>query len=258
MGVTPIKCTSCDGRGVKLVVKQLGPGMIQQMQQVCPACKGKGEIVKDSDKCLHCKGEKVEKVKKTLEVFVEKGMAHGHKITFHGESDQAPGVEPGDMIFVVVEKKHDLFERKGNDLFLKKTLNLNEALCGFEFSFEHLDKRILVVSSEAKDIVKPNDVRSIEGEGMPIRGNPMVKGNLYIFFEIEFPHKDFFKPEILKTLTTLLPKKPHFKMPSGDHVEKVVMSSNSIKPNDIKSDQRNDEDEDEEQQHPGQATCAQQ
>ena len=33
------KCTTCDGRGVKLVVRQIGPGMMQQMQVTCPGCK---------------------------------------------------------------------------------------------------------------------------------------------------------------------------------------------------------------------------
>ncbi|KAF9947072.1 hypothetical protein BGZ65_009167, partial [Modicella reniformis] len=30
------KCTTCDGGGVKLVVRQIGPGMMQQMQVTCP------------------------------------------------------------------------------------------------------------------------------------------------------------------------------------------------------------------------------
>jgi DnaJ family protein A protein 2 len=33
------KCTTCDGRGVKLVVRQVGPGMMQQMQVTCNGCK---------------------------------------------------------------------------------------------------------------------------------------------------------------------------------------------------------------------------
>lgn len=64
-------------------------GMIQQMQTVCQDCGGKGETIKEEDKCDTCKGKKVVKDKKILEVHIEKGMREGQKITFSGESDQA-------------------------------------------------------------------------------------------------------------------------------------------------------------------------
>jgi DnaJ family protein A protein 2 len=73
------KCKTCEGRGIRLIVKQLGPGMIQQMQTVCSDCGGKGETIKEEDKCKNCKGKKVTKEKKILQVFVEKGMKHGQK-----------------------------------------------------------------------------------------------------------------------------------------------------------------------------------
>jgi DnaJ family protein A protein 2 len=63
--------------------------MIQQMQHVCPDCKGSGEVIDEKDKCPQCKGQKVVQDKKMLEVHVEKGMLHGQKITFQGEADEA-------------------------------------------------------------------------------------------------------------------------------------------------------------------------
>lgn len=45
---------------------------------------------------------------KILEVHVDKGMKHGQKITFGGEADQAPGVEPGDIVLVLQEKEHEV------------------------------------------------------------------------------------------------------------------------------------------------------
>lgn len=45
---------------------------------------------------------------KILEVHVDKGMKHGQKITFGGEGDQAPGVEPGDIVLVLQEKQHEV------------------------------------------------------------------------------------------------------------------------------------------------------
>ena len=38
-----VACKTCSGRGIKISIRQLGPGMVQQMQSVCPDCKGEGE-----------------------------------------------------------------------------------------------------------------------------------------------------------------------------------------------------------------------
>lgn len=70
-------------------MKQLGPGMIQQMQTVCNDCGGKGETIKEEDKCKNCKGKKVVKEKKILQVYIDPGMKHGQKIVFSGEADEA-------------------------------------------------------------------------------------------------------------------------------------------------------------------------
>jgi DnaJ homolog subfamily A member 2 len=47
-----------------------------------------------------------------LEVVISPGMKNGQKISFHGEADEAPGIQPGSVIFVVQEKAHDVFKRK--------------------------------------------------------------------------------------------------------------------------------------------------
>ena len=84
-----MRCPGCQGSGIKVSIRQLGPGMIQQMQHPCNQCKGTGETITDKDRCPSCKGEKVSQEKKVLEVHVEKGMQNGQKITFPGEADEA-------------------------------------------------------------------------------------------------------------------------------------------------------------------------
>ena len=37
---TPAKCQACNGKGVQIHMRQIGPGMIQQMQSVCSKCNG--------------------------------------------------------------------------------------------------------------------------------------------------------------------------------------------------------------------------
>lgn len=39
------------------------------------------------------------------------GMRDGQKIVFHGEGDQEPGIEPGDIIIVLDQREHPHFTR---------------------------------------------------------------------------------------------------------------------------------------------------
>lgn len=131
----------------------MGP-MIQQMQTACDACQGRGETLREEDKCKNCKGKKVIKDKKILQVYIDKGMKHQQKIVFSGESDEAPGVEPGDIIIVLVEKKHEIFKRNGIDLHMELKLALVEAICGFAINIKHLDGRSLLVKSNIGDVIQ--------------------------------------------------------------------------------------------------------
>ena len=83
------RCVGCQGSGMKVTIRQIGPGMVQQMQSVCPECRGSGQMISEKDRCVQCRGNKVIQEKKILEVNVEKGMSHGQKITFQGEADEA-------------------------------------------------------------------------------------------------------------------------------------------------------------------------
>lgn len=198
-------CDSCHGRGMRVQLRQIGPGMVQQMQSVCNDCRGQGKIIKDSDRCKACKGNKVVKERKVLEVHIEKGILNGQKITFSGEADQAPGTVPGDIIFVVQEKNHAMFQRKGNNLIMEKKITLVEALCGFEAIVEHLDNRTLHIKTRPGEVLKPNQFKAVQHEGMPTHGNPFVKGQLVILFKVQFPEAGELSEKQRATIKSLLP-----------------------------------------------------
>lgn len=199
----PSTCSGCQGSGMKVHIRHLGPNMIQQMQQHCNECKGTGETINAKDRCSKCKGEKVIPEKKVLEVHVDKGMQNGQKITFPGEADEAPDTVTGDIVFVLQQKEHPKFKRKGDDLFLEHTLSLTEALCGFQFILNHLDGRQLLIKSNPGEIIKPDQYKAINDEGMPMYQRPFMKGKLYIHFTVEFP--DSLSPEQCKAVESVIP-----------------------------------------------------
>ena len=90
---------------------------------------------------------KVTRERKILEVSVDKGMEDGQKITFSGEGDQEPGLEPGDIIIVLDEKEHSIFKRNGIDLIMKMQISLSEALTGLKKTIQTLDSRTLVIQT---------------------------------------------------------------------------------------------------------------
>ncbi|XP_066248346.1 dnaJ homolog subfamily A member 2-like [Euwallacea similis] len=231
------KCPACSGCGLKITYRAIGPGMVQQVQSACSDCRGSGEIIKEKDRCTTCKGKKVCNETKTLEVHVDKGMKDNQKIILRGEGDQQPDIETGDVVIVLQQKPHERFERNGNDLHMKHTVSLTEALCGFSFVVHHLDKRDLLIKHPAGQVVKPGDVKVVTGEGMPMYKNPFEKGQLYITFTIKFPDNHFATEPVLKNLESILGPRPEFTMPDGEHVEEVDLLE--YNPHDRNSDAAN-------------------
>ncbi|XP_061421758.1 dnaJ homolog subfamily A member 2 [Lethenteron reissneri] len=214
-------CSSCKGRGIRVMVRQLAPGMVQQMQTMCHDCHGEGQVINERDRCKACEGKKVVKEVKILEVHVDKGMRHGQKIAFRGEGDQAPDLEPGDIVLVLQEKDHEVFQRDGNDLHMMKKIGLAEALCGVRFTLAHLDGRQILVTYPPGNVIQPGCIRGIVGEGMPHYRNPFEKGNLYIKFDVEFPDKNWIDGEKLELLEKLLPERPTLPRPTSGDFEEV-------------------------------------
>ncbi|XP_013776656.1 dnaJ homolog subfamily A member 2-like [Limulus polyphemus] len=214
-------CRNCHGQGIKVTLRQLGPGMVQQMQSVCSDCRGEGEVINERDRCKICKGNKTVSEKKILEVYVDKGMQDGQRIQFKGEGDQKPGMEPGDVLIILQEKPHTYFQRNGNDLYMSHKINLTEALCGFSVAVKHLDGRDLIIRHLPGEVIKPGTLKGVQGEGMPIYRDPFERGNLYVKLDVEFPSDHFLDEENLELLEKLLPDRPLSNIPEGEHVEEV-------------------------------------
>ena len=121
---------------------------------------GEGYVIKDNEKCKSCKGQKVNQEKKALEIDLDKGAPDGKRYVFAGESDEVPGVEPGDVIVEIMIEKHKLFIRKGADLIYNASINLVEALTGLELIIDHLDGRKIHVKTKEGDVVKPGVLKT--------------------------------------------------------------------------------------------------
>lgn len=240
------KCGGCQGRGVKVMLRQMGP-MLQQIQQPCAECDGTGEVINQKDRCKTCAGKKVVSERKFLEVHIDKGMKGGQPITFAGESDQSPGVEPGDVIIIVDEKPHDRFRREGNDLYAEVELDLLTALGGGSFSLLHLDDRALHVTIHPGEVVKHGAMKVIPGQGMPSHRHH-EPGSLFVKLNVKFP--EFIDPTLIPHLETALPaREPPATFGKDIVVEEVDMTDLDARQQEAaqKSQDGMDEDDDEAQ-----------
>ncbi len=152
-------CATCRGQGIQFITRQIGPGMIQRMQQVCKECNGEGEIINERDRCKTCHGKKTIDEKKKLEIIISPGSKHEQQVRFPGESDQAPNIEAGDVIIVLQQEPHAVFERSGDNLIMKHKINLVESLCGFQIVITHLDGRKIVVTHPPNDPIAPGRLK---------------------------------------------------------------------------------------------------
>uniref|UniRef100_A0A0E0MPP7 J domain-containing protein n=1 Tax=Oryza punctata TaxID=4537 RepID=A0A0E0MPP7_ORYPU len=185
---SPSMCTACNGAGYTVVSQLMR--FRRRGSEPCAACGGSGEVCHGVKHCSVCGGSKVATDTTVLELVVEKGMPDGHRITFPGEADVKENGVAGDLVMVLRQKKHGKFTRKGDDLVYEHELSLAEALCGFQFVITHLDGRRLLVRSDpgaGGEVIRPGQLKAIDGEGMPVHGMPFAKGTLYVAFRVAFP-----------------------------------------------------------------------
>ena len=176
-------CAKCKGEGFTLKQMNLGGMFIQQVQQECPACGGKGKVVKK--KCAACGGKRVSQGEHELEIEVERGAPENHTITFEMEGDQYPDQIPGDLVFALRSAPHDVFSRDGDNLSMRLSVTLLEALTGFSRTVRHLDDHTFAV--QRGGVTPHGTVVRVAGEGMPKHNVPSERGDLSVHVVVVFP-----------------------------------------------------------------------
>ena len=139
-----------------------------------------------------------------------------------GEADQVPEQEPGDIIFVITEQDHPVFQRSGADLKATIKVDLAEALCGFSrVVVKHLDGRGISIShpQPSKKGSLPQLVK-VPGEGMWHKKSDS-RGDLYLQIDIQYPTYQWLERNnnALDKLREALPK--HNPVPDPEEIDEV-------------------------------------
>lgn len=124
-------------------------------------------------------------IEEILTIDIKPGWKKGTKITFPEKGNEAPNVIAADIVFIIDEKRHDVFTREGNDLVTSQKISLVEALTGYTARLTTLDGRSLTITINS--VIHPGYEEVVTKEGMPMPKDPSRKGNLRIKFDIRFP-----------------------------------------------------------------------
>ncbi|XP_057408803.1 dnaJ homolog subfamily B member 13 isoform X1 [Balaenoptera acutorostrata] len=170
------------GRGVKKQDPPIERDLYLSLEDLFFGCTKK---IKISRRVLNEDGYSSTIKDKILTIDVKPGWRQGTRITFEKEGDQGPNIIPADVIFIVKEKLHPRFRRENDNLFFVNSIPLGKALTCCTVEVKTLDDRLLNIP--INDIVHPKYFKKVPGEGMPLPEDPTKKGDLFIFFDIQFP-----------------------------------------------------------------------
>ena len=160
----------------------------------CSLCDGKGKKYREKDQCKKCHGKCVVTAKTRLRLEIPRGGYDGQRIVFEGEGDQLPDTKPASIIFELKQKPHETFQVRNLDLLATVNIPLSEALLGFSRTIlTHLDGRHIHVTKQQGEVIRPNQVDIIRGEGMMDQRYLDRRGDLFIAWNIEFPPDDWMR-----------------------------------------------------------------
>jgi molecular chaperone DnaJ len=177
-------CQTCHGTGQLHQVVRTPFGQLTQVAP-CGGCQGRGRTLKKP--CPECSGRGSVEKKRSLQVKVPAGIDTGKLIRMPGEG--APGNlggPPGDLYLAIEVEPHASMERRGDDLFAKKSIYFTDAALGNSVEVDLLlgEKITLKVPPGTQN----GTVFRFKGKGMP-KLNRSSRGDLNVLVEVQVPTK---------------------------------------------------------------------
>jgi molecular chaperone DnaJ len=209
-GSAPETCSQCHGTGQVTYRQQSILGNVMT-QRTCPACNGRGTIVRNP--CNDCHGSGRRQKSKTLQVKVPAGVDEGQMLTLHGEGEPGTAGGPyGDLYIEIHIKPHPVFQREGYNTYCEVPITFPQAALGAEIDVPTIDGP---VKFQLKEGTQPNDLFTIRGKGIPHVDRPNVRGDHKFRVILEVPrHLDNRQKEILQQFSEATSHKNYQKIES--------------------------------------------
>lgn len=178
-----ITCTECNGTGMTRHTRRTPFGMFAT-QTTCSKCQGTGEFIETP--CSECDGEGRLEKEIRFEVKIPVGVDTGTRLRVQGKGEAGEkGASNGDLYVDICVKKHEHFERHGNDIYVNAQVPFATAALGGEIEVPMLDGK--------KSIKIPAGTQGgktfrMKGKGLPDLHDHEI-GDLNVIVQIDVPKK---------------------------------------------------------------------
>ena len=193
-----VECPECGGTGK--VSRQVGA---MRFSGPCPQCEGTG---RQKQRCPACGGRGSVRKPETFDVRIPPGADTGSRVRVPGKGNAGvDGGPPGDLYIVTDVEPHPLFERKGDNIYLKVPVTVTEAALGAKIEVPTLDGPSTIRIPPG---TQSGQQLRLRGKGAPsLRGN--ARGDMFVVVQVFVPRAaDERTKEILRELARLNPDDP--------------------------------------------------
>jgi len=183
-GTQTSRCEHCSGSGEVRRVQQSILGSFVNVT-ACPICNGSGEVIPTP--CTVCDGRKRVQKDRALKVRIPPGVDNDTQIRLTGEGEPGGAGGPAGNLYVVLHvKRHDFFQRQGDDVLLDLEINVAQAALGDEIT-------IPTPNGESTGLNIPPGTQSGKVFRMNHKGMPRLQrsghGDLLIVTKVAVPTK---------------------------------------------------------------------
>ncbi len=178
------ECFSCRGSGEVQQIKKTFFGSFTRYT-ICPECGGEG--YRPEKPCNVCQGEGRVKSEEEIEFFIPAGVDTNQVIKIEGKGDAGrKGGKSGDLYVRIFVKRHPIFERKGDDLYIETPISFTQAVLGDEIEIPTLEGKKILLKVPAG--TESGKILRISGKGIP-HFSGYGRGNLYVELIVKTPKR---------------------------------------------------------------------
>ncbi|MFP4403025.1 MAG: molecular chaperone DnaJ [Candidatus Woesearchaeota archaeon] len=177
-------CPDCKGSGYVKRTQRTPFGIFSQTAS-CRKCGGEGRIIEKP--CNQCNGEgRIERTK-NIEIDIPKGVYTGAQLRIPGQGEAGEkGAPSGDLYIYINVLKHDLFERRNNDILTEIKISFVQAVFGDEVEVPTLNGKAKMTIPQG---TQTHTLFRLRGKGMPSLHNNYNYGDEFVKVKIIIPKK---------------------------------------------------------------------
>jgi molecular chaperone DnaJ len=180
-GTSRRTCPQCNGSGKVQRMERSGFGGIMRIER-CPGCGGRGYL--NDTPCPECGGSGTVRRTRRIRVVIPAGVEDGHTLRLRGEGEAGEsGAPSGDLYVVINIPPHNVFKRKGSDVYVDTRVDAISAILGTKVRVPTLYGEVDVSIPSG---TQPGSLLRIRGKGLS-RPNSFWKGDEFVAVNVIVP-----------------------------------------------------------------------